>query len=181
MRDNVLAPERRKLLKRVSAAVLGVLLSLPALIGGALTLFHPLRRRGGDPGGFVRVTSLTALPDDGVPRQFPVFADSVDAWTRSTGVRVGAVYLRRTGAKTVGALNVVCPHAGCYVNYIAGQGRFNCPCHNSHFGLDGVITDPHSPSPRAMDALEVEIRNETEVWVKFRNFRAGVHEKIPVA
>ena len=182
MRDNTVpAPERRHLFKQVAAGALGALLALPALIGGALTLLHPLRRRGSTNGGFIRVTSLTALPADGVPRRFPVFADATDAWTRSPNVRVGAVYLRRTTPDKVEALNVVCPHAGCFVNYSAEQNRFNCPCHNSHSGLDGAITDPHSPSPRAMDTLEVEVRNETEVWVKVRNFRAGVHDKIPVA
>lgn len=182
MRDNpVPAQQRRHFFKQVIAATLGGLLALPALIGGVLTLLHPLKRRGAAGGGFVRVTSLTALPADGVPRRFPVFADATDAWTRSPNVRVGAVYLRRTAEKQIESLNVVCPHAGCFVNYTAEQNRFNCPCHNSHFGLDGAITDPYSPSPRAMDTLEVELRNETEVWVRFRNFRAGVHDKIPVA
>jgi hypothetical protein len=32
-----------------------------------------------------------------------------------------------------------------------------------------------------MDELEVEIRNETEIWVKFQNFRAGEAEKIVLA
>jgi hypothetical protein len=31
-----------------------------------------------------------------------------------------------------------------------------------------------------LDDLVVEIRNGTEVWVKFQNFRAGTHDKIPV-
>jgi len=181
MSDTVSAPERRDLLKRGFTALLGVLLLMPAFLGGILVLFDPLRRRQTASGGFVRVTSLGALPEDGVPHRFPVLADAVDAWTRSPAVRIGAVYLRRTGPKQVEALNVVCPHAGCFVNYAAAGNHFNCPCHNSHFGLDGSITNPKSPSPRPLDSLEVEIRNETEVWVKFRNFRAGVREKIPVA
>ena len=40
-------------------------------------------------------------------------------------------------------------------------------------------SSPGSPAPRGLDELEVEIRNKSEVWVKFRNFRAGVPEKIP--
>jgi menaquinol-cytochrome c reductase iron-sulfur subunit len=42
------------------------------------------------------------------------------------------------------------------------------------------VQDPKSPSPRGLDDLVVEIRNGTEVWVKFQNFRAGTHDKIPV-
>ena len=37
-----------------------------------------------------------------------------------------------------------------------------------------------SPSPRGLDELEVEIRSDNEIWVKFQNFRAGEKEKIPV-
>ena len=29
-------------------------------------------------------------------------------------------------------------------------------------------------------AVKAEVRNGTEVWVRFQNFRAGVTEKIPV-
>jgi menaquinol-cytochrome c reductase iron-sulfur subunit len=179
--DTVHVPERRHWLKHLGTAALGAFLILPALAGGLLMALDPLRRRRPARGGFVRVTSLSALPADGVPRRFPVFADATDAWTRSPRVRIGAVYLRRTAEQRIEALNVVCPHAGCFVNYSAAQQRFNCPCHNSHFGLDGAITDPHSPSPRPLDALEVELRDKTEVWVRFQNFRAGVHQKIPVA
>ena len=32
-----------------------------------------------------------------------------------------------------------------------------------------------------LDGLQVEIRNEKEVWVKFQNFQTGHSEKIPVA
>ena len=45
--------------------------------------------------------------------------------------------------------------------------------------IDGTIADPKSPSPRAMDELEAEVRNG-EVWVRFQNFRKGSPEKIPV-
>jgi len=59
-------------------------------------------------------------------------------------------------------------------------GGYFCPCHRSSFTLDGAILDPKSPSPRPLDDLPVEIRNGTEIWVKFQNFRAGTHDKIPV-
>jgi menaquinol-cytochrome c reductase iron-sulfur subunit len=91
------------------------------------------------------------------------------------------VYLQRLADNQVRALNVVCPHAGCFVDYRpADGGHYLCPCHDSRFAKDGKILDPKSPSPRPLDELTVEIRNGSEVWVKFQNFRAGVHEKIPV-
>jgi len=31
-----------------------------------------------------------------------------------------------------------------------------------------------------LDELAVEIRNGNEIWVRFQNFRTGVHSSIPV-
>jgi len=76
---------------------------------------------------------------------------------------------------------VVCPHAGCFVEYKPAGRRYVCPCHASSFGLDGAIADPASPSPRGLDELAVEMRAGGEVWVLFQNFQAGTREKVPVA
>ena len=57
-------------------------------------------------------------------------------------------------------------------------GKFFCPCHAASFDLAGKRTDATSPSPRNMDSLAVEIRNNNEVWVKFENFRMGIAAKI---
>ena len=107
-------------------------------------------------------------------------AGRVDAWNKYPNAPIGAIYLRRTGDGQVEALNVVCPHAGCFIDFLSGEKKFYCPCHNSRFGLDGAIADRKSPSPRGMDSLEVEVRNGTEVWVKFQNFQTGHSEKVPV-
>ena len=88
------------------------------------------------------------MPADGIPRKFAVIADRVDAWNKFPQVPIGAVYLRRTGDQTVEALNVVCPHAGGFVDYIAEKNCFICPLHDSKFSLDGKISDPKSPAPR---------------------------------
>ena len=155
--------------------VLGILGPIGAAIA---VLLDPLRRQGGGP-MVVRVTTFKSLPDDGVPRKFAIVASRVDAWNKSAATPIGAVYLRRLPGKPVQALNVVCPHAGCFVDYVSGKGSYLCPCHNSTFGLDGKINDARSPSPRALDELAVEIRNDNEVWVTFQNYRAGVAERIP--
>jgi Rieske Fe-S protein len=147
-------------------------------VAGLAVFFDPLRRQT-KTGDLVLVASLNALPADGTPRKFPVITSHQDAWNKLPNVPVGAVYLRRTGERAVQALNVVCPHAGCFVDYVAGRKGFLCPCHNSTFALNGKINDTKSPAARGLDELEYEIRNETEIWVKFQNFRAGGAEKIP--
>ncbi|MEK7685436.1 MAG: Rieske 2Fe-2S domain-containing protein [Verrucomicrobiota bacterium] len=173
-------PERRGFLKKISALLMGGVTALVPTAAGLAVFFDPLRRKS-QAGASIRVTSLGSLPNDGTPRKFSIRADRSDAWNKYPHAPVGAVYLRRTGEKTVEALNVVCPHAGCFVDYRAADRSFFCPCHNSSFNVDGTIADLKSPSPRALDSLEVEIRHQTEVWVKFQNFRIGRAEKLPLA
>jgi len=159
--------------------LVAALAGLPAVGTGVTTLLDPLRRRRRDT-GMVLVTRLALLPEGGSPRKFTVRAERVDGWTTYDDAAIGAVYLRRTGSG-VQALNVACPHAGCFVNLAPDGSRFACPCHKSSFDLDGRINDPASPAPRDMDALDVQVRNGDEVWVGFRNFRPGQKEKTPVA
>ena len=179
MLDQPAQPERRGFLKKLSAVVLGAIAALTPATIGLSVFFDPLKRKGRAHDA-VKVTVLSSLPDDGVPRKYPVLASHVDAWNRNPNVPIGAVYLRRTATNQVQAFNVVCPHAGCFVDFVGKEKGYFCPCHNSAFGLDGKINDARSPSPRGLDELEVELRNETEVWVKFENFLAGTHKRIPI-
>ena len=169
---------RRGFLAGVGAIAAGGLAFLAPLWSGLRVALDPLARSGGE-ADLVPVAKLAAVPDDGVPHKFRVVADRVDAWNTHRRLPVGAVYLRRTG-DSVEALNVVCPHAGCFVNVAADRSRFVCPCHKSSFDLSGAVNDPASPSPRDMDTLDVEIRGN-EVWVRFQNFLPGRAEKEPVA
>ena len=172
-------PDRRNFLTKAAAIVIGGLTAVAAPLAGVFVLLDPLRRKT-EAGGAVLVATLNALPEDGEPRKFPVLATRVDAWNRTPNVPVGAVYLQRLKDNSVRAFNVVCPHAGCFVDYRPKEQCYLCPCHDSRFGTDGKIIDPKSPSPRGLDDLAVEVRNGTEVWVTFQNYRAGVHNKIPV-
>ena len=176
---DVQEPEgRRNFLSGAAALAVGALATL-APIGVAITTVLDPLRRSTKSNGMVLVTRLSAVPEDGSPRKFTVSADRTDAWATYTDTPVGAVYLRRVGDDAL-ALNVVCPHAGCFVGVADDGARFACPCHRSSFDLDGVVNDPTSPSPRDMDELEVEVRNEDEVWVRFQNFLPGRDEKTPV-
>jgi menaquinol-cytochrome c reductase iron-sulfur subunit len=169
---------RRGFLTQTGALVFGgVSVLVPALSGLAVFL-DPLRRRS-KASKFIRVATLDSLPDDGVPRQFPVIAEHIDAWNR-TLEPIGAVYLRRSkGEETAQCWTATCPHAGCFVNYDDMSNTFKCPCHNSEFQVDGQLIEP-SPSPRAMDTLECKIENE-EVLVKFQSFYSGKTDKVAKA
>lgn len=174
---------RRGFLKGLGALLMGGVAMLAAPVAGLWAFLQPLRgTRGAGGGRWVRVAQWSALPPDGAPRRFPVIADRVNAWTRVSAIPVGAVFLRRTGdtRSDLQALNVVCPHAGCLVDFASAGPHFLCPCHNSRFGLDGRVQDSSSPSPRGLDALEVEVRNGEEIWVRFQEYRVGIEERVPV-
>ena len=138
---------------------------------------QPLRQKG-QAGQFLRMTTLEMLPGDGTPRKFPAIMDHSDAWNRFPHDPVGAVYLRRGQEGKPQAFQAACPHAHCPVEYDAANNNFFCPCHKGRFDLRGKRLDATSPSPRDLDALEVEVRNTNEVWVKYQKFRDGVSQKI---
>ncbi len=173
-------PERREFLKKACTVGIGSALVLVPLGAGLSVFFDPLKRKSGGAKN-VFVAPLSSLPNDGVPRKFAILASRVDAWNKSPNTAIGAVYLRRTGENQVEALNVVCPHAGCFIDYKSDINSFFCPCHNSSFALDGKVSDPKSPSPRGMDTLEVKVVDGKEIWVAFQNFQTGHAVKIPVA
>jgi Rieske Fe-S protein len=174
---------RRGFFAKLIAVVVGAGVYAAPIAIGMVAFLNPLRasrrQTGGE--GFIRLASLDTLPADGTPRKVPVVMDRVDAWNRFVNEPVGAVYLRRAGEKTVEAIQVVCPHAGCYVDFDGEKREFYCPCHNGHFDLVGKRLDENSPSPRDLDTLDVEVRGEDEVWVRFQTFRTGTAEKIAEA
>ena len=51
---------------------------------------------------------------------------------------------------------------------------FFCPCHRATFDLAGKRLQATSHSPRDLDTLAAEVRNGTEVWVQFQNFKLGL-------
>lgn len=172
-------PTRRNFLVEGAAVVLGGLVAAVPLLAGLVAFFDPLRRRG-NASDFVRVAPLDALPADGMPRRFTVYADCADAWNCFPQEPLGAIFLRRTAPNKVEALNNLCPHLGCPVDFNGQRKEFLCPCHNSLFTIDGAVVEP-SPSPRSLDTLDVELRDNNgtkEVWVKFENFYTDTPEKI---
>jgi len=150
-------------------------------LGAAFRVLTDPLGKGASSGAKIRITNLAALPPDGIPRKFPVITSKTDAWNKFANVPVGAVYLRRTKEDIVEALNVVCPHAGCFVDYSSEEKQFLCPCHKSSFKLDGSVANAGSPSPRGLDSLMVEVREGGNVWVEFLNFQAGRSDKVPAS
>ena len=173
---------RRNVVAAVAATLIGIFIGIVPFAAGLVTFLDPLLKRKKSAGGedskhqTRRVASLDALPAD-TPVLVPVIADLTDAWNREPNQPIGAVYLRRQGNQ-VTCFNAICPHAGCFVGYVADRKVFQCPCHTSSFQLDGQRILP-SPSPRNMDDLKVdpEKLKEGEVWVEFVNYYPGKEDR----
>ncbi len=179
------AEPRRGFLSKALAILVGGLVGLVPLAAGAVFFSDPLLRRrkpaqgdGDEDSGFVRVTTLQALPSDGSPRLFPVVADQQDAWNKFPQTEVGSVYVSKSAGDQLTCFNSRCPHLGCTVKYQADLSSFVCPCHDSSFSLEGHRNN--EIPPRDLDHLDVELRNQNEVWVRFQKFRAGIPEQKPV-
>lgn len=109
------------------------------------------------------------------PVKVDIYADRVDAWNRTKNVKIGSAWVvEREG--TLHAFSTVCPHLGCAIDYDAEAEKFKCPCHDSAFGLDGSHED--GPSPRAMDALELEEQEGELLAIRFERFKQGVEDKV---
>lgn len=176
------AEGRRGFMTHVLAAAIGGFVGLVPFASGLAFFLDPLirKRSGGSGDGFVKLPiSVDGLEVNGEPQLVKIMMPRVDAWNTYGNQPVGAVFLRRVAADKVIVFNQRCPHLGCAVDYKPAEKSYSCPCHTSNFGLDGAKVN--DIPPRGLDELEVSIRNNTEVWVKFQNFRATTSEKIPVS
>ena len=172
---------RRDALKVVAGALAGCV-GAALSAGAAAYLLHPLSTRTVSfDVGESRLGPVTRF-EVGVPRKVAITADRRDAWVTTREVTVGAVWVvRKTGSPaTFDVLSTTCPHLGCPVG--ATATGFHCPCHGSRFHLDGSKDQAlaaANPSPRAMDALESEVR-EGVLYCRYQKFRSGLKEKSPV-
>ena len=67
--------------------------------------------------------------------------------------------LFRTKAGQLGAVNAVCTHAGCIVNWSAQDAdkAFGCPCHGSVFTIDGKVAQ--GPANQPLARYNVKLQN----------------------
>ena len=186
-------PPRRSFLYNAATIAISAVVGLAPLVAGLGVFFDPLRKRGqgadagDDEGNWLRIASIDAVPADGVPRPFPVIADQIDAWNRTPNQPIGLLYVRRQPeAESVEVFTAVCPHAGCFVGVVERDEKYQylCPCHNSAFDLEGEkieVAGQSHPSPRSMDSLDVDqkkLDDTGEIWVDFKNFYPGKHERV---
>ena len=156
----------------LGSAAIGGLLMIP----GAAYVLDPVLRNAGKKERWIRVAEFGSLSKDH-PVSAPVIGEQVDAWTKSSAVRLGTVWLRVIGDDKVAAWNAECPHLGCKVAFSTEKACFGCPCHDSSFSLDGQVQG--GPAPRGMDALDARVQ-DGHVEVRFARFRAQIKERVEI-
>jgi Rieske Fe-S protein len=73
-----------------------------------------------------------------------------------------SIYLVKTGARAVTALEGTCRHHGCLINWVAADTKFECPCHGSQYAMTGAVV--HGPATKNLFKHKVVIR-AGQVWV----------------
>ncbi|MCA8998690.1 MAG: Rieske (2Fe-2S) protein [Planctomycetaceae bacterium] len=176
---------RRSFLYQGLAVAIGTVVGIVPAVMGLGFLLNPLYKKkssadDASADGFRKLGTTDVLAPGGAPVMFQVIGNKQDAWTTYANTPLGSVYVRMLeDGKTLEAFNARCPHLGCTVNYRGDKQDYLCPCHDSGFGLTGERSN--EIPPRGLDQLEVEVRNDNELWVKFQNFRAGTAEKVAVS
>jgi menaquinol-cytochrome c reductase iron-sulfur subunit len=131
--------ERRELITKVGAGVVGAALGAPVLMS-------------------LRSLVPNALYEK--PQRFK--AGKLEQFTEGpTFVPDQRVYIFREGT-TFHCIGATCTHLGCTVQLVRTDGtetgqdyEFHCPCHGSKFREDG--TNYSGPAPRPLDYFELDL------------------------
>lgn len=78
-----------------------------------------------------------------------------DGWYIST-LSKGAWVVNKDGKEFV-VFDPRCTHLNCPYYWDKDNGRFQCPCHDGRFDIDGNVI--HGPPPRPLDRLPVSIQD----------------------
>jgi menaquinol-cytochrome c reductase iron-sulfur subunit len=162
-------PGRRRALTMligVGSCALGAAIVGPAVVFAT----GPARATAETKARWIKVAKASSLAD-GAAVKMAVVADEHDAWSIAKNVELGAIWVRKSAGK-IQAFSGVCPHLGCAVQ-ADGQG-FVCPCHTSHFDVNGKKES--GPTPRDMDALDTRVDGD-DLFVDFQKFRVGIAER----
>jgi cytochrome b6-f complex iron-sulfur subunit len=92
-------------------------------------------------GGFVKVGTVAQLNQDGQISQ--------------TVSGIGPVLVVNPNNNLV-AVNPTCTHKGCIVKWEAKDQKFDCPCHDAEFGIDGSVKDGPAKKPLKVYTAKIE-------------------------
>jgi cytochrome b6-f complex iron-sulfur subunit len=167
---------RRRFLRRSMLAVWGV--SATAAVAGALDMLYPMLSGDfgssqivgkksdfkavtpdkfmADQAGFYhRPVARTYVIHMAAETQFLLHGNDLDEQLQSEFVvkdSDGSYWL---------ALYQKCVHLGCTVPFKNSCASFKCPCHGSHYNVDGEYLD--GPAPRSLDRFQISFQGDNVV------------------
>ena len=167
---------RRRFLRRSMLAVWG--LSTTAAVGGALYMMYP--NLAGQFGSDLKAGKKSAFPA-AKPGDFKIGQAGVfyvqAAKTYISHLAAGTTFLLSGSSLTDQltsesfvkdsdgsywlALYQRCVHLGCTVPFRNDCDSFKCPCHGSHYNVDGEYLD--GPAPRSLDRFVMSFSGEDVV------------------
>jgi cytochrome b6-f complex iron-sulfur subunit len=171
---------RRQVLRRAVGLSIG-LVSLEGIVGG-LAMFYPNLA-----GQFGSVITLKAKSNYPAAEQKGFQIDQVGLFYESAAKSYimhlkpsGSTHLLLSGAALDdaatasnwvkdadgtywAALYQVCVHLGCKVPFRNDCNSFKCPCHGSHYNIDGEYLD--GPAPRSLDRFAMSFDSAGNVSV----------------
>ena len=120
-------------------------LAAPAL----LYLFLPPKvRRESE---WIEAGDITTLQPK-IPVEMVFRKNRVDGWKISSEIQTAWVVKL---SDQIVAFGPQCTHLGCAYHWDEAKSEFICPCHNSVFAANGVVTS--GPAPRPLDRYDVKI------------------------
>lgn len=126
---------------------IGAALAVPAL----LYLFLPPKvRRESE---WIEAGDITTLQPK-TPVEMVFRKNRVDGWKISSEIQTAWVVKL---PDQIVAFGPQCTHLGCAYHWDEAKSEFICPCHNSVFAANGVVTS--GPAPRPLDRYDVKIDN----------------------
>ncbi len=159
---------RRNFMTRAIIAIFGFVTAAVTVPLAGFGILPAIRKR--DPGWSDAGTARDLVVNEPQERRF--FETVAQGWQEERVER--AVWLVKKPDGRVTAFSPACPHLGCGYRWFPADQQFKCPCHASHFDINGKVLS--GPAPRALDTLDIKVENG-KVLVKFQMFQVGIANK----
>jgi menaquinol-cytochrome c reductase iron-sulfur subunit len=135
-----------RIVKSIQAAIGGV---LGVVLGGSILSPSFARREE----NWLPAASLGSLTAD-APTAVALHIAREDGYSQIVERRI--VFLVRTGASQVTAIDPTCTHLGCRVAWVAESRELRCPCHGGVYDHLGVVKSGPPPAPLPRLATKID-------------------------
>ena len=100
--------ERREFMLKAGSVCHGSAVAIPPIAACIAVLMDPRRCKQGD-ADFTRVTLLDALPGDGTPKKFTIYAEKQDAWNKFPKIAIGRFIYAVKAYVIIAVLAIIAP------------------------------------------------------------------------